>query len=528
MQNETAKIILTEETKNDPIIFFEKILGVTTLEDYQKKVLLQIAENERVSIAAAHDLGKSFLMARTVIWYLTCFPYSKVITTAPTYNQVKNILWSEIRSAYSRAKFPLGGKLNLTDWSITEEGDWFAIGFTPKNEVTGGYGQGTQSSFQGFHAPFIMVVFDEATGVPNGVWTMAEGLLTSGQVKFVTIGNPTSRNSEFFNCFRSPAWTKVKLSCFDSPNLIANGITDQKSLDAELDKIKSMSDKEAQEHLRKYKEPKPYLLVTKWVIANLLKWGISHPLSVSKIFGQFPEEGDNALFPLGRVEEAQLRIAYPTETDRKTIGVDVARFGVDCSVITAMHGPKVLKKKVLTKRDTNEVSGEVIAMGRELWPDNSPDIIIVDETGLGGGVVDVLREKYKSDRFKPDVRGVQFGASCEKDEDKERYSNMKARIYGLLADDIKREDGIALLPEAIYVEEMPTILYAYDSKGRMVIESKDEYKKRTGRNSPDTTDSLALANFGRYDQANVGIMSSNFFKNLSSTRAGSLGANRSW
>ncbi len=480
-------------------------------------------------------------MARIVIWFATCFPYSKVITTAPTYNQVKNILWSEIRAAHARALFPLGGKLNLTDWQLSKEGDWFAIGFTPKNELTGGEGQGTQSSFQGFHAPYILVVFDEATGIAHNIWTMAEGLLTSDNVKFVAIGNPTSRNSEFYNCFRSAAWKKVYLTCFNSPNLIANGITDQTKLESEIDRVKAMPDAEAQAHMKTYEAPRPYLLSTKWVIASIIKWGMKHPLTVSKILGKFPEEGDNTLIPLGCVEAAQLRLYYPTASDRKIIGIDVARFGTDSTVLTAMHGLRVLKIKALAKRDTIEVSGEAQAFALECFPEYGADIYVVDETGLGAGVVDTLRDAFKDIRLRqPQVRGVQFGAGVEctgpndcqhrdaTECDKARFVNLKARMFGLLSDDLKHADGMTLPDEAIYLEELPTILYGFDSKGRMVIESKEDYKRRTGRSSPDTSDSLALANYGRYDEIGVGSFDGDSFSNFATPFAASLGANRAW
>ncbi len=533
MTSEEIKRTVAKYQRN-PNLYFKDILGCEP-EPYQAAINDAIAKHERVAISACHDVGKSWDLARIVAWYLNCFAYSKVITTAPTYNQVKNILWSEIRAAHARSKAPLGGKLNLTDWQMTPTGDWFALGFTPRNELSGGEGQGTQSSFQGFHAPHILVVFDEATGIPHNIWTMAEGLLTSKNVKFVAIGNPTSRNSQFFKCFRSPAWHKIFLSCFDSPNLIANGITDLKLLETEVNRVREMNDHEADAHMSAYLTPKPHLLTLKWVVARILDWGFEHPLTVGKILGQFPEEGDKALLPMSRVEEAQLRVVYPEKSDRKIIGVDIARFGTDSTVITSMHGKKVLDKKVLTKRDTTEVTGALIQVSREM---GGADIIVVDETGLGGGVVDLLREAVRTTALPRSctIRGVQFGAGVEcgngsacphKECDKARYVNIKARMFGLLSDDLKREDGISIPDEAVYLEELPTILYAYDSKGRMVIESKEDYKKRTGRGSPDTADSLALANYGRYDEIGTGSFTSQF-SGFAQPFAAGLGARKSW
>lgn len=514
--------------RKKPKIFFTNVLGVETLEDYQKKVIETVANNQRTAVSACHDVGKSFLMARVAMWFLNTHPNSKVITTAPTYNQVERIMWAEIRAAHSKAKFPLGGKLNTTDWTFNPE--WFAIGFSTRNESVSGEGQGTQSSFQGFHASGgIMVIFDEATGIPSNTWTMAEGLLTQDNVKFVAIGNPTSKNSEFYQCFRDPAWAKVYLSCFNSPNLIANGITTKEKLISEVEKVSCMMDDEAREYLAKYKVVRPYLLTTRWVIEQTRKWGINHPLTVSKILGTFPDAGDDSLVPLSVVEEAQIRVASVSASDRKSIGVDVARFGTDASILTALHGLKSLGLKPFYKYRTTEIVGEVIQMYNEI---GGADIIVVDETGVGSGVVDGLEEAKADGRISSscEIRGVQFGGGVECNTphdldclsgkhiscDKGKFFNMKSRMFGLLRDDLKNEkNGLQILKEDVYLEELPTIRIKYNSKGQLVIESKDDYKKRTGRKSPDYSDSLALANFGRYDDLKIG----NFSKVYNSTQA---------
>jgi hypothetical protein len=220
------------------------------------------------------------------------------------------------------------------------------------------------------------------------------------------------------------------------------------------------------------------------------------------------------LLPLSFVEDAQNRIYYPTKSDRKTIGVDVARFGTDSTVLTGLHGKKQTHLKEFHKHDTIQVTGEVIALAREM---GNVDIIVVDETGLGGGVVDLLKDEVgKSLPSNCEIRGVQFGGAVECDGpegckhlncEKAKYTNLKARMFGLLRDDMKDVEGLALLNEAVYLEELPTIQFKYNTKGQMVIESKDDYKKRTGRSSPDRSDSLALANFGRYDDLNIGLFS---------------------
>ncbi len=515
-----------ENFQADPKLFMSEVLGIDTLETYQSRVIDEVWKHERTAVKACHDLGKSFLMARIAITFLNVFPNSKVITTAPTFTQVERILWSEIRAAALKSKWPLGGKLNLTDWSFGP--DWFALGFTPRNEVSSEEGQGTQSSFQGFHAPHVLVIFDEATGIPTKLWDMAEGLLTSAHVKFVAIGNPTSRASEFYRCFKSRDWHKIGLTCFDSPNLIANNIRTKEDLVREIKKYNSMRDTEALEYVDQYKVTVPYLLTAKWCVQKAAKWGIDHPLTVSKILGEFPKTSEKTLVPLDYVESAFLRSYTPKEQDRKVIGIDVAgaEEGGDSSILTGMHGKKQTALRNASGSDTNEVTGLAIAMSRDM---GGADVIIVDKTGIGTGVYDnLVAEVGKSLPKNCEIRGVHFGYANEDAEDIELYYNLKARIFALLRDDLKDPNGIQLLPETVYTEELPTINKDYNKKGQLVIESKKEYKKRTGRGSPDYSDSLALANFGHYDEMKIGQITKDYSKDSAPTLAGTLGSKRNW
>lgn len=516
----------------DPVLHIEEIQGVDSLEEYQRRICRAIAQYERVAIAACHDVGKSFTMAKIVLWFGSIFSGAKIITTAPTFNQVQRILWSEIRSGHSRSKSPLGGQLNLTEWKIDD--DWFAIGFSPQKPAgSGENGQGTTSSFQGFHGEHVLVVFDEATGIPPSLWTQAEGLLTSSSVKFVAIGNPTSRQCEFFKCFSSPEWHKVYLSCFDSPNLQANGIKDMESLRAELDHLRQLPEEAQQTRLRSYKVVQPKLLSTSWVMGRALKWGVTHPLFLSKVLGIFPEEDEHVLMPLGAVELSQRREMIPDTLKLRSIGVDPARFGSDATVITVVEDCMVKPCKRLVKADTAQVTGEIVRLIKEL-PRCEREVVVIDGTGIGAGVVDQLKERQRERVIPSHIAVIErhFGESAtgipgeSQEKTKEHYANFKAQIFVTLSESLK--DDLILPPDAIYLEQLPTIIYSFDSKGRYVIESKDDYKKRTGLSSPDESDSLALANFGRFDTQGAGQFTERMAKSAGGTIAGGLSGGDTW
>src|SRR5688572_25023042 len=104
--------------QKNPLLHIREVQGVTTTEPFQENLFNLIAKHERVAVQACHDVGKTWSASKVILWFTSTFEGAKVITTAPTYNQVKRLLWSEIRAGYVKAKFPLGGNMLLTEWKI--------------------------------------------------------------------------------------------------------------------------------------------------------------------------------------------------------------------------------------------------------------------------------------------------------------------------------------------------------------------------------------------------------------------------
>ncbi|MCP3684553.1 MAG: hypothetical protein GY861_17950 [bacterium] len=479
------------------------VLGTASIEDYQKRVSDAVYKYDNVAVKACHSVGKTWLMARVALWFFYMYEDSIVITTAPTHRQVRALLWGELRDAYKSSKVKLGGKLLDTSLNISDK--WFAMGFSPQTKAASTSKEQQGSTFQGFHSRNILIIFDEGVGVPDDVWVMAQGLLTSGvTVKFVSIANPTTKNCKFFECFSDPSWHSETITCFDSPNLIANGLVDKESLQDEIDRLSVLQDDERITEIQSYKKPVPYLLTAQFVVPYVMRLGLEHPLVLSKVFGEFPKTEDNVLVQYEDVQKAVERVDKGGPYQKRFIGVDVARFGVDKTVITELRDYDQTDLKVLVKRDIPFVTGQVI---NQINEDKAlPCIVAVDATGLGAGVYDLLVEKQREKIIGKNVQIVEvhFGGGPanpdqnkeEQDQEKARYANLKAKIFDLLGDDVRHK--MSLLNESIYAEELPTIEYKFDSKGRIVIESKKDYKARTGRPSPDYSDSLALANYCRY------------------------------
>ncbi|MBU2648531.1 hypothetical protein KKI24_27740 [bacterium] len=493
---------------------------------------------QRIAIKACHAVGKTFSFARIGDAIMGSYDETKLISTAPTYRQVHDLLWKEWATAHNN-KLPelKRGRLNETELWINSE--TFARGFSPQRRVKSETGQGTDSVFQGYHGKFMtVIIFDEATDVDPQFWEQAEGLLNSGyRVLFICIGNPTSRNCKFHDCFKDRLWKTFSITCFDSPNLKANGIHTVEDIQKEADYVQTLPDYEAIERLMSYSAPVPYLINTRWVIEKAIEWGVDHPLFMGKVLGEFPNaDGDNL------VSEAEIETSWSREAgdiEKETegfIGLDVARFGIDKSALSSMIGNDQIARLSMSKNDTNQVVGKTINFIEE-HQENYPQIrewVVAVDGGFGHGVIDRLRELQESEEdervhkiLKPvEILEINFGSSDwvmfhygwvdeftrrkrmddrKVQEDRENYANFKAKMFDLLARDIKK--SIRLLKDDVYLKQLPTIKKDVDSKGRLKIESKEDYKKRTGETSPDDSDSLALCNFGRYFARSFSSMS---------------------
>lgn len=525
LTNEQLDFVL-ESTLN-----YIEIVHNEDIEDYFVPIIEAVDDPrfQRIAIKACHAVGKTFGMARIIEALMSTNDYIKIISTAPTYRQVHDLLWKEIHSAYEKKPPEFRrGQLNQTEWWINSE--TFARGFSPQKRVKSETGQGTDSAFQGYHAKYwTVVVFDEAVGVEPQIWEQVEGLLTSGvRILFLTIANPTSRNCRFFKCFQDRSWKTFSITCFDTPNLKAAGIHSVEDIEKEVEYISTLDDEDALERLAGYPCPKPYLVNTRWVIEKAIEWGTDHPLFMGKVLGEFPDEDGDVLVSEQDIRTAQNRASKDLSKETTGfIGLDVARFGVDKSALTSMVETEQISKKVMAKNDTNQVVGHTINFIEEhqkKFPRIKKWRLAVDG-GFGHGVIDRLRElKSEKDDARiykilqtVDILEINFGSSDwltfnygwadevtrkrkENDrkvqEDRENYCNFKAKMFDLLSRDIKKV--IKMIPDPVFMKQLPTIRKDVDSKGRLKIESKEDYKERTGETSPDEADSFALCNFARY------------------------------
>jgi phage terminase large subunit len=426
--------VVQERSRRDPVWFITRLLAVNYLTPQQRQICLSIRNNKRTAAPSGHGIGKTFLAACIVLWFLFSFPGAKILTTAPTWFQVENLLWREVRMILSKSIFAGMVKASLT--GITLADDWFAIGLSTNDPTR----------FQGIHAPYVLIVFDEATGVDGEIWDAAEGVAVGMNDKFLAIGNPTDPTSEFKRKCDSELWNVVHLSAEEHPNVVED------------------------------REVVAGAVTKQWIQERLTEYGgADTALYRARVLGKFPDQGDDMLISLADIERAQERWRRPLGLVPIALGVDVARFGSDETVeIEIFADGTVGEPRASRGQDLMTTAGRVKV--------NPSERKAVDDSGLGGGVTDRLVEQH--------VDVLAF-ISGERAIDPERFYNRRTEAWWMIRELLK-SDELSLPPDNKLAADLTNIKFKYTSRGQIKLEAKDEIKKRLGR-SPDRGDALAIA-----------------------------------
>lgn len=211
---------LAERGRADYSWYMTNVLDVKEENCWSKmrEVNDSIRDNLKTVVGAGHGVSKTYDLARVVLTFLNCYYPSTVITTAPTWNQVKEEMWREIRESYTNARIPLGGKLTTTmlDMQIETGVKWFAIGISTKPDTI------TQEAtrIHGHHNIHMLKVIDEASGVYPEIWRAMEHI--GGDFdRTVAIGNVVTAAGEFAAALDDPTWHYINISVTHTPNFIS-------------------------------------------------------------------------------------------------------------------------------------------------------------------------------------------------------------------------------------------------------------------------------------------------------------------
>lgn len=439
--------------REDPALFAADALGVDPWEhptaDSQADILRAVPDNKNITVRSGHKVGKSMNAAVIALWGYALLG-ARVIFSAPTGRQVDEVTWRETRRLYREARIPLGGICHKTysKGIICEETGAQIIGMTPDDP----------DAFSGFSGGQVIYIFDEAAGIKEPIFEAMQGNRAGG-AWLIQFGNPTSLGGTFYDSHNDKE--RLYKSFAISSRTVARDINPHGEI--------------------------PGLATPEWIDERLEDWSDKPAVVSVRIDGNFAEQGSDSLIFLADIKQAIARhSSRQAGRERLVLGVDVARFGDDSTVIQPVRGKYALRPVIAKKLDTMAVADEVIRVALDTaYHDerlHHRPLVKVDEIGVGAGVLDALKRRGEVEAI-----GVNVGEAAK---DPDKYTNKRAEVWFQLSKWVR--EGGCIPDEPDLKGELAAVRYTFDHRQRYKVMSKDDMKDLLGR-SPDRADALALA-----------------------------------
>jgi len=426
--------------RDDPVLFVREVLGAEP-EWHQAEMLTEIAKGtRRISIVSGHGVGKTTGLAWAIVWWCaTRFP-QKCVCTAPTSAQLFDALANETKTWLGRLPPFVKGlfdvKAERIELSAAPE-ESFASFRTSRPD--------TPEALAGVHAEHVLLICDEASGIPEQVYQAAIGSMSGESATTVLAGNGIRSSGLFWDTHNKPGvltdWYRIRVNAEDSPRCSRDFIREV-----------------------------------------ITRYGQDSNAYRVRVLGLFPKADDDTLIPF-ELKEAALRRDVRPSPVTPIWGLDCARFGSDRTALAKRQGNTLLEPvQSWHGKDTMEVCGLVKAQWDAIPRfSERPEEICVDAIGLGAGVADRLREMGLPAR---DINVSESPAL------KERFLNLRAELwwearewFAGLACNLGGDDALGA--------ELVAVKYRYSSSGKIQVEGKEDMKKRTG-GSPDLADAFVL------------------------------------
>lgn len=425
----------------------------------QIEIVESVRDNRHTAVRSCHGPGKSFIVSRLAGWWLDVHPVGQafVVSTAPTTSQVEAVLWREIGDMHET--YGLQGRVTLdSKWHIGQR--LVAYGRKPADYANP---ERARAHFQGIHDPYVLVILDEAGGIPKWLYEAADTLATNEAARIVAVGNPDDPQSEFKNiCEPGSGWNVIGISAYDTPNFTGEPVPESLA---------------------------QQLTSKMWVEERRKGWGEGSPMWQSKVLGVFPKISKDTLIQPGWVEAAFQRYDNGVDGSDKTdaaFGVDVARYGTDETTIYLRQGKRIRLVEVGKGWATTKTAG--IVKGH-VWEHPARPPVRIDDVGVGGGVSDALAED--------EVEVIPLnggGAATEADllpNGKKRFVNARSEWYWNLARSLEDRKCDIEKDEELK-GQLTAIKWGVNRHGQIWVERKEDMAAR-GLTSPDRADGVCYA-----------------------------------
>lgn len=420
----------------------------------QRDICDSVVHHTYTGVKACHGPGKSYTAARLAAWWLDPTVHELgsafVVTTAPSWPQVQAILWRELRRAHRKARLP--GRITLDcHWYMGErksDEELIAMGRKPSDY--------DENAFQGLHAPHILVLIDEASGIPPNLWVAVETLMTSEHSRMLALGNPDDPSSDFAKKCKiwekSPDGNVIQISAFDTPNFTGEEVPDDVAR---------------------------AIVTQHWVEKRREDWGEESLLWTARVLGEFPDLSDDYLITPSMLQRAYGKSLPAYAAGR--YGVDIARKGANKSVMYRDRGGQIRLIKSWAKYDTMK-SADTIALILDKHT-MTPVPCVVDGIGVGAGVYDRLFQ-----------RGYEVGMfiSSHRALNPIKFYNRRAEVYWQFREGL--EQGAFDLDESDeeLAAQLTSVKYWINARGQVQLETKEDMEER-GVSSPDRADACVMS-----------------------------------
>lgn len=404
----------------------------------------------RISLQACAGPGKSACIAWIGWHFMSCFgddeDHPKAACVSITWDTLRDTLWTELSKWQQKSPF-LAGTFTWTQTKIFNKkhpSTWFMSARSfPKGSDLETIGK----TLSGLHSKFLLYLVDESGAIPPALLKTAEQGMgetlarPGGFCKIIQAGNPLTTDGMLYEASKSDNWYKIRIT----------GDPDDPKRSNRID--------------------------IEWAKEQIQKYGKDDPWVQSYILGRFPTTSINSLLSVDEVEDAMNRHLMDDDYRyaQKRLGVDVAREGLDKTIIFPRQGLAAFKYTEMSKAKGPEVAAKII-MSKKKW---GSEMEFIDDTGgFGASVIDNMILQG----FNP--QGIHFSQKATND----RYFNKRAEIWLEMAEWIKR--GGALPKCERLKKELLAPTYSFKN-GKLILENKEQIKKRLGF-SPDIADALAL------------------------------------
>ena len=445
---EEARNRILRWRKEGPARFAVEALGMPEVYDPKTKTGVvkwwweaseKLVAKRRLSIRSGHGVGKSAFMAITVLWFESVYFPTKIPCTAPTAHQLSDVLWAEIAKWFR--------VLEQKSPAIAEQFEWtqdeYRLKAAPKESfaVARTARADKPEALQGFHSDHLLIIADEASGIPDIIFEVGQGALSSEGSFALFAANPTRRSGFFFETHHKllERWATMEVNGEDCE------------------------------------------LVSKQFIDDIaFQYGRESNVYRVRVQGKFPTADDDTVIPIDLCESAKMRQVEPYGPI--VWGIDVARFGRDRTVLIERCTNATLGKHISwSGNDTMQTSGRIYARWLETPPNKRPTTIFIDAIGIGAGVVDRCQELGMP------VTGVNVAEEASIDE---LYLRLRDELWFKARKWLEKKD-CKLVEDDTLIAELSLPKYQFTSTGKLKVESKDDMKKRYPQ-SPDVADAFCL------------------------------------